>query len=153
MSRGDKAKEYFLKGYNCAQAVILAFEDLINVEREQLLKLTLPFGGGMGRLRLTCGAVSGAVMVLGLITGTSEVDGKAKTEQYAAVQELVKRFQAQNGSIICGELLTGKGVTPATEPNAEARTQGYYKKRPCADLCYDAAQILENYLKEKGFLN
>ena len=68
MSRGDIAKSYFLQGYNCAQAVLLAFEDAIGLDRDALLKLTLPFGGGMGRLRLTCGAVSGMVMALGLIT-------------------------------------------------------------------------------------
>ena len=131
---------------------MLAFEDVVGLDRESLLKITLPFGGGMGRLRLTCGAVSGMVMALGLITGTSEINGQAKSAQYAAVQELVKRFTVQNGSIICGELLTGKGVQTDTAPNAEPRTQGYYKKRPCADLCYDAAEILDGYLKEKGIL-
>ncbi|MBQ9081797.1 MAG: C_GCAxxG_C_C family protein [Clostridia bacterium] len=152
MSRGEIAKEYFSKGYNCAQAVLLAFEDVVGLDRASLLKITLPFGGGMGRLRLTCGAVSGMVMALGLITGTSEINGQAKSAQYAAVQELVKRFTVQNGSIICGELLTGTGVHTDTAPNAEPRTQGYYKKRPCADLCYDAAQILEEYLKKKEML-
>ena len=68
------------------------------------------------------------------------------------MQELVKRFQNLNGSIICGELLTGKGIEAQTLPNAEKRSEGYYKKRPCADLCYDAAQILEEFLKEKSFL-
>ncbi|MBR7100160.1 MAG: C_GCAxxG_C_C family protein [Clostridia bacterium] len=152
MSRGDIAKSYFLQGYNCAQAVLLAFEDAIGLDRDALLKLTLPFGGGMGRLRLTCGAVSGMVMALGLITGTSELSGSAKNQQYVFVQELVKRFQNLNGSIICGELLTGKGIEAQTLPNAEKRSEGYYKKRPCADLCYDAAQILEEFLKEKSFL-
>lgn len=152
MSRGDVAKEYFKQGYNCAQAVLLAFEDLAGLEREALLKLTLPFGGGMGRLRLTCGAVTGMVMALGLITGTTEASGQAKNAQYAAVQELVKRFQAQNGSVICGELLTSKGIPTNTAPNAEARTETYYKKRPCADLCFDAAEILEQYLKEKSYI-
>ena len=152
MSRGDIAKSYFLQGYNCAQAVLLAFEDAIGLDRDALLKLTLPFGGGMGRLRLTCGAVSGMVMALGLITGTSELSGNAKNQQYTFVQELVKRFQALNGSIICGELLTGKGIEAQTLPHAENRSEGYYKKRPCADLCYDAAQILQEFLKEKSFL-
>ena len=152
MSRGDIAKSYFLQGYNCAQAVLLAFEDAIGLDRDALLKLTLPFGGGMVRLRLTCGAVSGMVMALGLITGTSELSGSTKHQQYAFVQELVKRVQNLNGSIICGELLTGKGIEAQTLPNAEKRSEGYYKKRPCADLCYDAAQILEEFLKEKSFL-
>ena len=78
MSRADKAKEYFIQGYTCSQAVALAFEDLVNVDRDSLLKIMLPFGGGMGRLRLTCGAVSGMVALIGLIFAQAKqsVDNK-----------------------------------------------------------------------------
>lgn len=152
MSRGDIAKENFKKGYNCAQAVLLAFADMTDIDEESLLRLGLPFGGGMGRMRLTCGTVTGMIAALGLITGTAALDSKAKNEQYAAVQELVRRFREKNGSIICEELLSGKGVATDVSPVAETRTERYYKKRPCADLCLDAAEILEEYLKEKGYI-
>lgn len=152
MSRGERAKEYFLNGYNCSQAVLLSFSDLTGVDENTLLRVAQPFGGGMGRLRLTCGAVSGAVMALGLITGGRN-DAAGKNEAYANVQEFTKRFTAENGSVICGELLTGKGIKAETSPNAEKRTEGYYKKRPCPELCAQAADILEEYLKEKGYIS
>lgn len=152
MSRGERAKENFLNGYNCAQSVLLAFEDVAGVPRDTLLKLGQPFGAGMGRLRLTCGAVSGMVMVLGLVTGSPDADRESKNKEYAAVQELVRRFRAECGSIICGELLTGKGIQTDTAPVADERTATYYKKRPCPELCFLAAQILETYLIEQGFL-
>lgn len=152
MSRGERAKENFLNGYNCTQSVLLAFEDVAGVPHDTLLKLGQPFGAGMGRLRLTCGAVSGMVMLLGLITGSADADRDAKNRQYAAVQELVRRFREECGSIICGELLTGKGIQTNTSPVSEERTAAYYKKRPCPELCLVAADILERYLTEQGFL-
>ena len=152
MSRGERAKGNFLSGYNCAQSVLLAFEDVAGLPRDALARLGHPFGAGMGRLRLTCGAVTGMVMLLGLMTGSADIDREAKNRQYAAVQELVRRFRAACGSVICGELLTGKGLAADTRPVAEARTETYYKKRPCADLCALAAEILEDYLREEGVL-
>ncbi len=149
MSRGERAGENFLNGYNCAQAVLLAFDDLTGVPRETLLKVAQSFGGGMGRLRLTCGTVTGMMMALGLIAGTADTDREAKNRQYAAVQELARRFRARNGSLICMELLTGKGIQADTLPAAEARTAEYYKKRPCPELCRIAAEILEEYLAER----
>lgn len=149
MSRGERAGENFLNGYNCAQAVLLAFDDLTGMPRETLLKVAQPFGGGMGRLRLTCGTVTGMMMALGLIAGTADTDREAKNRQYAAVQELARRFRARNGSLICMELLTGKGIQADTLPAAEARTAEYYKKRPCPELCRIAAEILEEYLAER----
>ncbi|MBS1400759.1 MAG: C_GCAxxG_C_C family protein, partial [Clostridia bacterium] len=98
MSRADAAKEYFMKGYACAQAVLLAFSDVTGLEAETALKISLPFGGGMGRLRLTCGTVSGAVMVLGTVFSKAEINPENKKEVYAAVQEFSGRFKAENGS-------------------------------------------------------
>ena len=146
MTRAEKAKNYFLVGYSCAQAVMLAFADLLNVPEVTLKAVSLPMGGGMGRLRQTCGSVSGAAMCLGLL-----FPEKNKSEIYALVQELANRFREKNGSYNCGELLTGAGLRAEQSPVAEARTAEYYKRRPCPDLAYDAAEILEEiYLKEKA---
>ncbi len=152
MSRGERAKENFLNGCNCAQAVLLAFEDLIDLPRDALLKISQPFGAGMGRLRLTCGTVTGMMMALGLVAGTAGTGREAKNRQYAAVQELARRFREACGSLICMELLTGKGIHADTRPAAEERTAEYYKKRPCPELCRVAAEILEGYLTERGVL-
>lgn len=143
MTRGNSAKNYFLGGYNCTQAVLLAFSDLLSVPEETLKAVGLPMGGGMGRLRQTCGGVSGAVMCLGLL-----FPEKNKSEMYELVQEFARRFQAKNGSINCGELLSGAGLKVDTSPNAEPRTAEYYKKRPCPCLIADAANTLEEMLEE-----
>ena len=148
MSRADIAKENFLKGYTCAQAVLLAFSDLTHADEETAKKISLPFGGGTGRLRLTCGSLSGAGMALGLLFLGTKTDPENKREVYAAVQELAARFKAENGSLICGELLTGAHLKADTA--AAPRTAEYYKKRPCPELVYSAAKILEEYLEEKG---
>lgn len=147
MSRAETAKNLFYEGYNCAQAVMLAFADALDIPQQTLKAAGLPMGGGMGRLRQTCGGVSGAAITAGLL-----FPDYSKNEMYALVQELAKRFQAKNGSINCGELLSGAGVKADTLPQAEARTQQYYKKRPCPDLIYDAAEILEEICKERGRL-
>lgn len=143
MSKAEKAREFFLQGYNCSQAVALAFAEETGVDSETLAKAALSFGGGLSRLRLTCGTVSGMCLVAGLILGSAE-PGKGKSEHYAIIQSLVKAFKEKNGSVICAELL--RGITSDTSPQAEARTPEYYKKRPCPDYVYDAAHILEEYL-------
>jgi len=141
----SKAKALFMEGYNCAQAVFLAFEDLYPIDRETALKLSSSFGGGMGRLREVCGAVSGMFMVAGVLYGyDSPVDHDAKANHYARIQGLAKEFEKENGSIICRELLNlGEGKD---SPNPEQRTEGYYKKRPCAELVEIAAAIMEEYI-------
>lgn len=146
MIRAERAKKYFTEGYNCSQAVMLAFSDLLGLSEEKIAALALPMGGGMGRMRETCGGVTGAVLCLGLI-----FDGLSKGESYALVQEFARRFKEKNGSINCGVLLTGAGVS-AEHGAPEARTPAYYKKRPCADLVYDAAEILTEICTEKGKL-
>lgn len=152
MSRADIAKEYFLKGYACSQAVLLAFSDVAGLDKETAEKISLPFGGGMGRLRLTCGAVSGMEMALGLALGRTGTDPADKRAVYAAVQETAKRFGKENGSLLCGELLSGAGVAAGTDSLPEKRSDEYLKKRPCAQLVYSAAEILESYFEEKGII-
>ena len=152
MSRAERAKDLFKQGYACSQAVALAFCDLTKVCKEEMIRLTLPFGGGLGRLRLTCGAVSGMAVIVGLIFADSENSPENKIQTYAITRELCEKFQNENGSLICADLLTGANVQVTVGGDAEKRTEAYYKKRPCADIVYSAAEILENYLKEKGII-
>lgn len=131
----------FKNGYNCAQAVLLAFSDELEIDEKTLALISSSFGGGMGRMREVCGAVSGMFMVAGLKYGYSDPLAKQeKAELYALVQKLAASFKEKNGSIICKELL---GVSD-TSPTPEPRTAAYYKKRPCVELVGDAAELLEN---------
>ena len=151
MTRSESAKANFLRGYNCAQSVFLAFSDLVPTDEKTALKIAAPFGGGGGRMREICGTVSAMMMVCGLVFYDAEhVTLEEKSALYAREQELARRFREKNGSIVCRELL--RGVTQDSSPNADARTAEYYKKRPCADLCACAAGILEEYLAEQGVL-
>lgn len=144
MSRADKAKEYFEQGYACSQAVALAFADIVEIDEQSLKKIMLPFGGGLGRQRLTCGAVSGMCAMFGLLTQESE----DKRAVYAGVRDLCDAFKKENGSIICEDLLLGKNLQVEKGGDAEERTQEYYKKRPCGDLVYIAAKLLEEKLQK-----
>ena len=147
MTRRELAKENFMKGYNCSQALVLAFEDLVPIDRESLLKLASSFGGGMGRLREVCGSVSGMFMIAGLLYGYDGPEtGQVKADHYARIQELARRFEETHGSIVCREML-GLNVKHDA-PTPEARTKEYYKKRPCPDIVGDAAEILEKYIEE-----
>lgn len=149
--RGTRAKELFLEGYNCAQAVVLAYEDFFEESPETLAQLISAFGGGMGRLREVCGSVSGMFFVLSKLYGYADPKEKdGKMDLYARVQELAARFRERNGSIVCRELLGLSEKISAPVP--EARTPEYYKKRPCPDIIADAADILEEYLREQGKL-
>ena len=152
MTKAEIAREYFKQGYACSQAVAMAFADVANVDKETIAKGMLPFGGGLGRLRLTCGAVSGMAAAYGWILSSAHNDPENKKETYAAVQKLCAKFSQENGSLICADLLSGQNLSVSVGGEAEARTNEYYKKRPCAELVYHAAQILEEYLKEKGIL-
>ncbi len=152
MSRAERAKDYFLQGYNCSQAVALAFSDVCGVDESTISKLMLPFGGGMGRLRLTCGAVSGMAAVVGMFVAEAERSTENKKETYGAVQTICARFKEEYGSLICAELLAGVKVPVEVGGVAEARTQEYYKKRPCAEMVAFAAQLVEDFLCEKGIL-
>lgn len=138
---GQKAKELFLQGYNCSQAVVGAFAEELNIDIETLLMLASSFGGGMGRLREVCGGFSGAIMVAGLKFGYSDPkDIAAKTAHYKLIQELAAEFKKANGkdTIVCKELL---GVNAGSHV-PEERTPEYYKKRPCPEIVAIAAHII-----------
>ena len=147
MTHGEKAEALFKQGYNCAQSVLLAFGEMTGLDAPIAAMLSSSFGGGLGRLREVCGAVSGACMVLGLLKGYSAPDDReAKKEQYHRVQEFAERFKEQNGSIICRELLSGVQTTKGKAP--EIRTAEYYRKRPCPRLCRMAAELLDEMLSD-----
>ncbi len=152
MKRAEQAREYFKQGYACSQAVAMAFADLTNVDVDEIAKIMLPFGGGLGRLRLTCGAVSGMSAAYGMIASKAENSPENKKETYAAVQNMCGKFTDANGSVICAELLAGQKLPVEVGGEAEPRTKEYYQKRACAELVYQAAQILEDHLKEQGIL-
>ena len=147
MTRREKAMANFKKGYNCSQSIILAYQDMIPIDKSILSKMASSFGGGMGRLREVCGSVSGMFLIAGILYGYDEPEtGQVKAEHYARIQELARRFEEKHGSIICREML-GLSVKHDV-PVPEARTSEYYKKRPCAEIIGDAAEILEQYIKE-----
>lgn len=144
--RAQKAMGFFTDGYNCSQAVVLAFEDLYPIDRKTMLSMSSSFGGGMARLREVCGSVSGMFMIAGLLYGYDDPKDKQwKTEHYTRIQELANEFKQQTGSIVCRELL-GLKIKGADEAIPEDRTEEYYKKRPCKELVGLAAAIMENYI-------
>ena len=135
----------FKEGYNCAQSVFLAFAEDLGFDKETALKLSSSFGGGMGRMREVCGAVSAMFMIAGLKYGyTSPTDKTAKTEHYERIQELAKKFKDKHETIICRELL---GVDADDNPIPSDRTPEYYASRPCERLIGDAAEIISEYIK------
>lgn len=144
MSRGQKAEEFFKSGYNCAQAVVMAFADVIGGDTQAYLRLSSSFGGGIGRLREVCGAFSGSCMVAGLLRGYDNGNGVDKGSHYALIQRLALKNKLQNGSIICKELLGATVNLSSADPSV--RTAEYVKKRPCAELCRIAADILAEEL-------
>ncbi len=149
--RALRAEQYFKEGFNCSQSVVHAFSDLIDLDTDALLCIASPFGGGMGRMREVCGAVSGMFIVLGYLRGYGSPDARQeKIDLYAEVRALAEKCKQINGSIICHELLTGVPHTDGGTP--EERTPQYYKKRPCGQLVAIAAQVLEDHLRSCGVL-
>ena len=146
MDHGIKAAELFLSGYNCAQAVAVAFCDVTGLPEQQTAKMVSAFGGGMGRLREGCGAVSGMLFVLGTLDGyDTPGDDESKKRLYSRVQDLAKQFREENGSIICREILKN----PPSDPNPTPRTEAFYAQRPCARMVMTAARLLDGYLQER----
>ena len=143
--RALRAKELFNSGYNCAQSVAMAFADITPLDAEMVATITASFGGGLGRLREVCGAVSGMAFVASFISPCpTATDAAAKKQNYALVQEFAEQFRQQNGNIVCRSLL---GLDrPKDEPTPSPRTAEYYRKRPCAEYVYDAALIVANHL-------
>ena len=150
IDHAERARALFCQGYSCAQAVFCAFTDVTGLDLDTSARLASSFGGGLGRLREVCGTVSSAAMVLGMARGYSDpADNAAKKAHYERVRAFAGRFRAEEGSIICRELLTGarvdaRAIQPGGDP--EARSPEYYKKRPCPELVWRAAHLLDEML-------
>lgn len=144
-NHAEKAARLFREGYNCAQSVFVAFCDLTGLDEQTAIRLSASFGGGMGRLRETCGGVTGALMALGILCAPQDpTDREAKAAHYARVQQLAGLFREQHGTLLCRELLgdlAGSGHVP------DARTEAYYQQRPCERLVYDGAANLDLLLR------
>ena len=144
MERGVKAAELYVNGYNCAQSVAMAFSDVTGLDEKTSARLVSAFGGGMGRLREVCGAVSGMFFVLSILYGYDSPVDVQKKRVYTDVQALAEKFRKENGSIICREILNN----PPSDPNPSPRTAEYYRVRPCARMVYTAAQLMEEFIAE-----
>lgn len=143
------AHENFKRGYNCAQAVAIAFADEMGMSETELAKLASSFGGGMGKMREVCGAVSGALLVYGALRGNSDPeDGEAKKQHYANVRAFADRFKAEHETIICRELLHNIGLKKDAGGDPEERTPEYYRTRPCVRFVETAATVLAEMLAE-----
>jgi C_GCAxxG_C_C family probable redox protein len=148
MSEKDRAVEFFKEGFNCSQSVFTAFAYRFGMDEETALKVSAGLGGGLGRMREVCGAVSGGAMVIGSICSATEgKDGDSKQKNYELVREFAEKFAKENGSIICRELLE-LDVKMEESAKPEERTAQYYKKRPCVELVECAARIIEEMIKE-----
>lgn len=150
--RVQRAVEIFMQGYGCSQAVVTAFCDLYGLDETLAKRIAAGFGGGIGRMRMVCGAVSGIVTLVGLDCGqTQGNDKEGKAACYKVVQELLGTFKERNGSVVCAELLGLNGcpvVTNTYQP--DERNEEYYRKRPCARKVESAARIFAEYLDAKG---
>ena len=143
MDHGMKAAELFLAGYNCAQSVAVAFCDVTGLDEKTTARAVSAFGGGMGRMREVCGAVSGMYFVLSWLYGyDTPGDDVSKKRLYTDVQALAARFREENGSIICREILKN----PPSDPNPTPRTAEFYKKRPCAKMVMTAGRLMDDFI-------
>ena len=148
--RIEMAVSLFKEGFNCSQSVVAAFADKYGFTREQALKMSASFGGGIGRMRETCGAACGLFMLAGLETGATEgADRDGKAANYALVQELAEEFKQRNGALRCADLLGLSKKEPVVS-TPEARTDQYYAKRPCVKMVEEAARIWCEYLQKQG---
>lgn len=147
-ARVQRAVDNFMQGYGCCQSVVAAFADLYDLDDTMAKRIAAGFGGGVGRMRMMCGAVSGIVILAGLDRGQIDgADRKGKSMCYKVVQELLDEFKTQNGSVVCAELLGLKGHEKAQSSYvASPRTAEYYKTRPCAAKVESAARIFAEYL-------
>ena len=143
--------DVFMQGFGCCQSVVAAFADLYGMDRNTALRIGAGFGGGIGRLRMVCGAVSGIVTLTGLQCGNTDgEDREGKAHCYKVVQELLERFRQKNGSIICADLLAQNGCKAETDTHMpDQRDAHYYSTRPCARKVEDAARIFAEYLEEQ----
>lgn len=146
--RIEKAVALFKEGFNCSQSVVAAFADQYGFTHEQALRMSASFGGGIGRMRETCGAACGLFMLAGLETGAVEgADRDGKARNYAVVQELAEEFKRINGALKCADLLGLSKKEPVVS-TPEARTAQYYAKRPCVKMVEEAARIWSEYMEK-----
>lgn len=139
--RVQRSIDLFMQGYNCSQAVFCALADLYDIPHEMALRMAASFGGGIGRMRLTCGAVSGMLMAAGCAKGqVLPNDPAQKLENYRVVQSLAADFKAMHGSITCSELLQLRKDAP-TPPDPDPRNEAYYHQRPCLRMITSAVRI------------
>ena len=149
--RVERAVDNFMQGYGCCQSVVAAYADLYGLDDTMAKRIAAGFGGGVGRMRMMCGAVSALVILAGLDCGQTEgSDREGKSRCYKVVQELLEESKATNGSIICAELLGLKGPVAPGNYVASERTREYYKQRPCAAKVESAARIFSQYLDRKS---
>ena len=146
-NREEIAAANFLSGSNCCQAVLMAYADVLGLTQEQAAMVAVGHGGGMGRLRLHCGAFSAAVMLAGAIEGSDGAKKEHRPQTYARVQEIHRRFIEVNGTVSCAELLGRAGVPE--DPTPEERTPEYYRKRPCERVIRSACRIIDEMLAER----
>ncbi|MDO4171488.1 MAG: C-GCAxxG-C-C family protein [Prevotellaceae bacterium] len=144
--RVAKGVEYFKQGYNCSQSVTLAFADWYGVPEGLMARISASFGGGIGRMRETCGTASGMFMLAGLEIASEKADKEVKALNYKAVQELAAAFKEQTGSLICRELLKGYVSNVNTNPTPDERTDEYYRKRPCVRMVELAIRTYMDFL-------
>ena len=149
--RVDRARNSFLEGYNCAQAVVMAYDDVMTMDVEALARLAAPFGGGMGRMREVCGTVSGMTFVAGALAPSADPKNlEERKNNYALVQHFADLFRRENGDIVCRRLL---GLEPMVEKSETAmpseRTAEYYKKRPCVEYVACATRIVAEYINSQ----
>jgi len=144
MTKEEEARKLFREGYNCAQSVLIPFAEEIGLSREQAARLASSFGGGMGKMREVCGAVSSLFMIKGLLEGYAEPDDEAKAAQYAHIRAMAEQFKAEHGSILCRELVR----KAADKLPPEARTEAYYAHRPCEKFVGTAAAMAEEILQK-----
>ena len=143
MDHSTLAGDLFLGGYNCSQSVAVAFCDVTGLDKDFAARMASSFGGGMGRQREVCGAVSGMLMVLGLLYGyDTPGDDDSKKKQYQDIQALCAAFREEVGSIVCREILKN----PPSDPTPSPRTAEYYAKRPCARMVMTAARLMDEYI-------
>ena len=147
--RMQRAEQLFMQGFNCSQSVVAAFADLYGYTEEQALRMSAGFGGGIGRMRMSCGAFNGLALLAGLDCGSvTPGDREGKSYNYKVVQQLAARFKEEHGSLICAELLKLKRDAPLAYEASE-RTAEYYKTRPCVRQIISAARIYAEYLESK----
>lgn len=149
--RVQRAVEIFMQGYGCSQSVVAAFSDIYGLDDTMAKRISAGFGGGVGRMRMMCGAVSGIVILVGLDCGqTDGYDKNGKAACYEVVQKLLAKFKERNGSIICAELLAMNNCPVVTDTNIpDERNAEYYRVRPCAKKVESAARVFAEYLDEK----